>query len=93
MLNKLPVIATNIGAIPDFLNNGKNGLMVEPGNVQQLKESLLKLLTSPELCKKFGESSYIHVKNNYTWNKVMENLLPEIKSSIANQLQVNKEKN
>ncbi len=34
MLYKLPVVATNIGAIPDFIQNDKNGYLVEPGDVQ-----------------------------------------------------------
>ena len=55
MSMKLPVIGTSIGAIPDFIKNGVNGYMVEPGNSEKLADHLIELLGDPSKCKNFGE--------------------------------------
>lgn len=69
MAHKLPMIGTNIGAIPDFIHEGKNGYLVEPNNPQQLYEKILELINSQEKCKTFGEYGHKHFFNNYTWKK------------------------
>jgi glycosyltransferase involved in cell wall biosynthesis len=67
MSYKLPVVATNIGAIPDFIMNNQNGYLVEPNNVQQLATALIDLLDNPKKCQAFGERSYEVVTEKYTW--------------------------
>ncbi len=69
MAHKLPVVATNIGAIPEFIIEGKNGYLVEPNNPQQLAEKLIDLLESPDRCKAFGASGHQLLWDIYTWEK------------------------
>jgi glycosyltransferase involved in cell wall biosynthesis len=40
----LPVIATNVGGIPEVIDNGHNGLLIEPGAVKALTEGLELLI-------------------------------------------------
>ena len=72
MTAHLPIVATRLGAIPDFVEEGKNGLLVEPGDVQGLAEALLKFLENPQLCRSFGEYSYQLTKERYSWSAVGE---------------------
>ncbi|MCP4322571.1 MAG: glycosyltransferase family 4 protein [Psychromonas sp.] len=65
--NKLPVIASNIGAIPDFVSNGESGYTVDPDNIMALAKHLITLLSSPNMCKEFGEAGYNFIKDRYTW--------------------------
>ena len=65
--NKLPVVASNIGAIPDFISEGKSGYTVEPNDSKLLANYLIKLLSSPVKCKEFGEVGYELIKKKYTW--------------------------
>ena len=51
----LPLVAPRTGAVPDFVEDGRNGFMVEPGDIDALAEALIKLLDDPQLCRKFGE--------------------------------------
>jgi len=38
-----PVIGSDIGGIPDFIEDGRNGLIVEPGSVEQLRAAISRL--------------------------------------------------
>lgn len=70
MTAHLPIVATRVGAIPDFVEEGKNGIMVEPGDIQGLADALLKLLNHPELCRSFGEYSFQLTRTRYSWTAV-----------------------
>jgi glycosyltransferase involved in cell wall biosynthesis len=45
----VPVVATRVSAIPELVGNGKTGLLVAPGQPQQLAEAMLKMLTDEAL--------------------------------------------
>lgn len=51
-----PVIATNVGGIPQMLNNGENGILVDPCNHAELAGAILKLCNDKELREKLGKS-------------------------------------
>ena len=69
MAHKLPVVATRIGAIPDFIHDSQNGYLVDPNDSKQLSNALIKLLGSEEECKTFGEYGYKLFLDRYTWEK------------------------
>jgi glycosyltransferase involved in cell wall biosynthesis len=52
----LPVISTFEGGIPDIIDDGVNGYLVEQRNVQMLANQLEKLLTDPNFCKEMGKA-------------------------------------
>jgi glycosyltransferase involved in cell wall biosynthesis len=70
MQARLPIIGTNIGAIPDFLKNDWNGILVEPGNIQSIASAIIKLLENPDLCRLYGERNFNLIKNHYSWQAV-----------------------
>jgi glycosyltransferase involved in cell wall biosynthesis len=80
MAHKLPIIGTKIGAIPDFILEGKNGYMVEPNNSQQLSQKIIELIGSREKCKILGEYGHKFFWSRYTWEKtglrIRENMEP-----------------
>jgi glycosyltransferase involved in cell wall biosynthesis len=43
-----PIVATRVGGVPDLITNGVHGLLVEPGDVERLAESIAELLRDPE---------------------------------------------
>jgi glycosyltransferase involved in cell wall biosynthesis len=51
MANSLPVIATRVGAIPDFLTDNRNALLIPSRDINSIKLSILKVLNNRELRK------------------------------------------
>ena len=53
---KKPVIASNIGGIPESVKDNINGLLFEVGNVDQLSDILNRIIGDPELIKKLKQN-------------------------------------
>jgi glycosyltransferase involved in cell wall biosynthesis len=81
MMYSLPVVATNVGAIPDFIGE-ENGILVEPNNVEQIYESLLKLLNDISLCRSMGKQGFKKYQEKYTWEKVGLKMAASIKTEL-----------
>lgn len=71
---KLPVIGSNIGAIPDFIEHGSNGYLINPGNTELLSKYLIELLNDSDKCKRFGEIGYQKIIQNYNWKMVVSKI-------------------
>jgi len=80
--HRLPVIATNIGAVPDIVQDGVSGYMVETGDVDALADRLYRLLASPGLCKQFGEAGHAHMRARYTWQSTGRRIADAIRRSL-----------
>jgi glycosyltransferase involved in cell wall biosynthesis len=61
-----PVIATRVGAIPSVIKDGETGLLVDPGDVNGLRDALTRLLTDSDLCCSIGSAGHDWVSRNYT---------------------------
>jgi glycogen synthase len=64
-----PVVGARIGAIPEIIEEGRDGLLVEFGNVEQLASALLLLLKHPELCRRMGETGKEKIISRFNWEK------------------------
>ena len=53
----LPVIASRVGGIPEYLDDGATGFLVEPGKVDALARSLRRLIHNRDLCRRLGEQA------------------------------------
>jgi glycosyltransferase involved in cell wall biosynthesis len=61
-----PVVATRVGAIPKVINDGENGLLINPRNSEALRNALASLLSDPDKCRPMGEKAHDWVSRNYT---------------------------
>lgn len=66
-----PVIAGRIPAVAEVVTDGETGLLVEPGSVQQLEHALDRLLTSPALAERLGETGRQERERRFTWEQVV----------------------
>ncbi len=64
MASVLPIVATNVGGLPDLVRNGVNGILVEPGRSDQLATALLKIASNLKLGRSMqNESAQIALEN------------------------------
>lgn len=52
----IPVLATRIGGLPELVDDGKTGLLFEPGNMVELAMKLRVLWDNPALCSELGQA-------------------------------------
>jgi glycosyltransferase involved in cell wall biosynthesis len=78
MLHRLPVVATNVGALPDMVRDGQTGRVIVPGDVQGLSTALIELLKDPARCRELGEAAYQLASQTYTWPAVGAKMRAEI---------------
>jgi spore coat protein SA len=72
----IPVIATNNGGMPEIIQHGDTGFLINPKDaVNELAAYLDKLLSNPAFLKEMGENSVLNVKKNFTWEKSAQRLL------------------
>jgi glycosyltransferase involved in cell wall biosynthesis len=73
-----PVIASNVGGIPELIRNNENGFLFETGNSHDLAEKLSILLKDRDLALKLGERGRIFAKNNFSNENYIENYIKMI---------------
>lgn len=78
-----PVISTNVGGIPEILHSHKNGIMISPGNLDQLKNALLFFIEHPQKILEYGENAYETVQPFFPQN--VFNHLKAIYSGLLNE--------
>lgn len=72
MACSIPIVASNIGGIPDVVKNGENGLLVQPKDPEALANSIIKLLNNIDFAKKMGKNGRKLVEEKYSWEKIAE---------------------
>jgi len=78
-----PVVATRMGGLPDFVRDGDNGLLVEPGDAAGLSKALLALLEDPARGRQMGQRGRERVRRDHDWDvlaRETENVLVEAAS-------------
>jgi len=82
MAMRRPVVASNVGGIPEIVIDSETGFLVPPKNPQAIAEKVIFLLKNPQIAKEMGEKEYQRIKENFTqerlvreYEKLYENLL------------------
>ena len=68
---KVPVVASDVGGIPEIVTNEKTGLLVKPNDPQGLADAVNRLLENKEYAKKLADAGYEFLKNNLTWDVLL----------------------
>lgn len=61
------IVASRLGQIGEVLTDGETALLVEPGNVDELKGALIKLISDGELRRRLGSTAREAAVKNHTW--------------------------
>lgn len=64
-----PVVATRVGGIPEVIENGTSGLLVEPDEPEALAVAIERVLTDRSLANALGERLFERVESEFTWGR------------------------
>jgi len=75
MASGTPVVCSRLGGLPEVVQHGITGFLVEPGNIAELRERLAELLGDPERARRFGRNARELVLEHFTWQLCAERCL------------------
>lgn len=67
-----PVVATDVGGIPELIESGTDGLLVPAKNGEALAEALRSLLKDPEKAGALGRSGQEKIRNHFSLDRMVE---------------------
>jgi glycosyltransferase involved in cell wall biosynthesis len=79
---KVPVISTNVGGIPEQVENGKTGILVNAGDPVELAEACIKILTNTFLALSLAKNGYQKAIQEWNWDKISNIVMEEFKKAI-----------
>lgn len=68
----VPIIGTNVGGIPDFLEHEKTGLFAKARDPQDIAKQLIRLLTDNKLADTIVRNGQHLVRERYDWNTIAQ---------------------
>ena len=74
MSHGVPCVASRVAAIPEVIQEGHNGLLVEPGNIEGIRKAVECLVNDPKLRKRLGEKGYESIQKKFLLDDGMNKL-------------------
>jgi glycosyltransferase involved in cell wall biosynthesis len=75
MASGTPVVASRLGGLPEVVEHGVTGFLVEPGDVAELRWRLAQILGDRFLAKRLGESARERFLEMFTWRACADRCL------------------
>ena len=85
----LPTVASAVGGITDTIEDGVDGLLVKPGDVEDLEEKLEWIISNPERAKEIGENGRKTAIEKYSYEAI-EDTIREAICEIVDRKKRNK---
>ena len=70
-----PIVGTNIGGLPDLVEEGVNGVLVPPGSSTALSEAITRTLRDPEQLERMGECGRARFEARHSWARTAKETL------------------
>ncbi|RZD48485.1 MAG: glycosyl transferase family 1 [Thaumarchaeota archaeon] len=77
-LMKKPVVATNVGGIPELMQNNETGFLVEKGNSEKWIEKLSILIDDKRKREDMGTNGRKFVEEKFSWGKIAKEFLKDL---------------
>jgi glycosyltransferase involved in cell wall biosynthesis len=75
MAHRKPIVATRAGGLPDKVQPGVNGWLVEPGDVEGLSAALADAVADPVRLTAMGDASRVIVEREFSWGALADQYL------------------
>lgn len=70
MASALPLVSTNVGGLPDLVEDGVTGVLVHPGDPRAFADAVRQLLGNAGLRSDFGRRGREKVLTHFTWSRI-----------------------
>ena len=81
MEQKVPIIASRVGGIPEIVHDEKNGILIDPRSPDQLKAAILRLHASEQQRRTLGDQGY-ELAKNFTANIMAQKYLSLYRNTV-----------
>ena len=68
----LPVVATRAGAAPEIIQDGLNGLLVDAGSPEQIRDAIVRIVSDENFAQRLGQEARSAVESRYAIDIVAE---------------------
>ena len=80
-----PLLGTDVGGIPEIIEDGKNGCLVPPENEKKIADALNVMLNDRERLNKMGKYGRFLATERFSWHQVAENTLAVYEQVLRNR--------
>jgi glycosyltransferase involved in cell wall biosynthesis len=71
----LPVVTTNVGGIPEMIDTGRNGFLVQPSNAKEIADKILYYLEHPAAAAEMGALARKTILERFDWRLIVKKVL------------------
>jgi len=77
----LPCITTDVGGLPEVVDDGRTGVLVPPRDPDALAAGLIALLSDPARAEELGRAGYEKARTQMTWKAVADRMTPHLEDA------------
>jgi glycosyltransferase involved in cell wall biosynthesis len=81
MASGVPVVGSRIGGLPEAVEDGISGILVEPDNPAQLARALLCLLEDATPRSAMGRAARVRAEQSFSWDQTVHRIKSRYKAS------------
>jgi len=86
MAAEVPIITTNIGGIPEMIDDNVSGILIQPKNSRQLAEKILELINNPEITQGMAEKASQKVVKEFSLEKMLQKTKNVYSSNLPSKI-------
>jgi glycosyltransferase involved in cell wall biosynthesis len=79
----LPVVTTNVGGIPEMIDSGRNGFLVQPFNAKDMADKILYYLEHPAQASEMGFLARKNILERFDWRLIVKKVLKVYSEALS----------
>ena len=88
MAYKCTCIASEVGGIPQVIEDGVDGILISPKDQESLKHAIRKVILDQEMQDRLGKAGRIKVEQEFELKKCMDKLVKIYQNLLINKLNI-----
>jgi len=77
-----PVVVTDVGSVPEIVDDGQTGFVVPPRDPEALAKAIVRLLKDEKLRREMGDNAFAKLKADFSWGKIADETIGVYQKAI-----------